>query len=190
MNSDQTSSESGDAVAVGVMLKEYEMMRQEITTSMQTRGSILTFAFTIIGAIFAAALTSDKGQDMFVGFVLILGVPSIALFTLLQWLGEYERMQRAGKFILNLESRINKMTVNGALSWETHLRDGRLHMSYPYNSTVLGIIILSVIGVTLGFLKLPYDPSVLFGFYINVVIIHVPIYLFLVERMNKVRNHK
>ena len=174
--------------SINGMLKEYEVLRQEIITSMQTRNSILTFMFTVVGAIFAAAATSDKDQSLSVALILIFGIPSISIFTLLLWIGEYERMQRAGRYLTILETRFNGMTMDNTLSWENHLKKRKMHMSYPYDSTLIGIILLSLIGVFLGILLLPVKTDSKIYFIMISMFFHIPTYFWSSTRIVKLKN--
>ena len=187
MKSHISSSDRRKASLDG-MLKEYEALRQEIMTSMQTRGTILTFLFTVVGAIFATVATTNNLHNIYTSLVLAFGVPAISIFALLIWIGEYERMQRAGKFLASLEVRYNNLTSSGALTWENHLREGRMHMTYPYNSTILGVMSLSNIGVVLGVSLLSIDVGVKMLFISLSVMLHMPIYFWASDRMKSLRN--
>lgn len=182
------SSDSGDKKALEVMLKEYEMLRQEIVTSMQTRSSILTFAFTTIGVIFAASITAGSTTKLLSNLVLIFGVPSIAAFSLFQWLGEYERMQRAGKFIIKIENKVNNITKIETMSWETHLASNRQHMSYPYNSTVFGMVIISLIGVGLGLFTTTLETQDKWCYFLFSTFLHGIVYFWTMNRIKVVRS--
>ena len=142
--------------SVDIMLKEYETLRQEILTAMQGRHSILSFGQATIGVLFAAsaALYAASGQSLFLSLVLSLVVPSIGNFTLFMWLGEYQRMQRAGRFLVDLERRINDRAQDELLTWETHLREQRRHMRYPYKSTVVLLTVINAVSLLVGLVML------------------------------------
>jgi len=63
--------------------------------------------------------------------------------TLLIWLGEYNRSQRAGRWIARLEVKINERVGFEAVGWEKRGSNGASqsgdqgHMSYPYRATIL-----------------------------------------------------
>jgi hypothetical protein len=136
--------------AIEIALKEYETIRQEILTSMTNRVSILSFGVAAIGAIFTASIAVFTSYSVLSGLMLILAVPAINSFILFMWLGEYQRMQRAGKFLVGLESRINELASSQLLTWETSLRAQRSHMKYPYNITALLLVVISIISICLG----------------------------------------
>jgi len=144
-----------------IILKEYDTIRQEILTSMNNRVSILSFGLAIIGAIFTAtiAVSTTSGSSLLSSLMLVFAVPAINSFILFMWLGEYQRMQRAGKFLVSLEDRINKMASTRLLTWETNLREQRLHMKYPYDTTVMLLTVISLISVCLGLVTLPLSST-------------------------------
>jgi hypothetical protein len=149
------------------MLKEYEAIRQEILVAMNNRISILSFGLATIGAIFTAsiAVSATGTYSVLASLMLILAVPGINSFVLFMWMGEYQRMMRAGRFLFELEAKINKMAEADVLMWETQLRSQRLHMKYPYNTTVMLLTVIGIISIVLGLitLHLPSSTRVLIG---------------------------
>ena len=174
-------------LVIETMLKEYEMLRQEIVASMQTRGSILTFSFTIIGAMFAASVAADSSQQILVSLILSFGVPSIAVFSLFQWLGEYQRMHRAGGFIKELEDRINVLLKTNAMSWENHLRKGKLHMAYPYNSTIFAMLSISFVGTILGIFSSSLASKNQWGWFLLSLIAHFAIFYIFSYKIEEIK---
>src|SRR5687767_7154944 len=110
--------------AVEIMLKEYETLRQESLTAANSRTLTLQFGLAIIGGIIAATTASDKvvAQPFITSIVLIFVVPSISMLILLIWLGEHQRIQRAGLHLTYLERRINQDASKKLLTWENNLR--------------------------------------------------------------------
>ncbi len=140
---------------VEIMLEEYKTLRQESLDAMKNRNTILTFGLAAIGALFTGNfLFYDSNVYVDYPFIssimLILMIPAISSFLLLMWLGEYERSQRAGKFLVKLECKINLESSRGLLTWETHLRKNQSHMKYPYYATAMLLIGISGISVVLG----------------------------------------
>jgi len=141
---------------VEIILKEYESLRQEILVAMSNRISILSFGLATIGAVFTAsiAVSASGNYSLLASLMLILAVPAINSFVLFMWMGEYQRMMRAGSFLYELESRINSIAGRNVLMWETHLRSQRLHMKYPYTTTVMLLTGIGFISVVLGVVTL------------------------------------
>lgn len=135
-----------------ILLKEYDTLRNEILTAMTNRNSILTYGLATIGILYTGVAALDKSSDNSIFSIIILMVvsPVLCVFISLNWLGEYERMQRAGSFIVDLEKRINLIKSKVILSWETNLRSQKKHMKYPYHSTTLFLTVLSILSYFIG----------------------------------------
>jgi hypothetical protein len=147
--------------AIEIMLKEYETLRQEVLAAMSNRNSILSFGLAIIGAIFTASIAADMVANVsdVSSLILILAVPAISIFVVLMWLGEHERTQRAGKFLVDLELRINNkarekelltLEEEKLLTWEADLRGKSGHLKYPYIFTVTLLIAIGFISLYIG----------------------------------------
>lgn len=121
---------------IEVMLKEYEMLRQEILGAMSNRAQIISFGLGTIGVLFAGILTSDlaKESPKLLIVVFSFAIPTASVLVLYIWLGEVERMMRAGRYLANLEGRINRALGAGedTLRWENWLRDTRVQIRYTY----------------------------------------------------------
>lgn len=173
-----------------ILLKEYETLRQEILAAMSGRNSILSFGLATIGAIFTASLATQTGStpSLLSSLILELAVPAISVFVLFIWLGEYQRMQRAGKFLVGLEKRINEIASKELLTWETVLRSKQSHMKYPYNTTVLLLTLISVLSQIIGFVTMGISSSAL---QVTLIILgmlaHLVIYLNVISTMAKMR---
>ena len=174
---------------IEIMLKEYETLRQESMNAMNNGNRILSFGLAAISAIFTSSIfayTTGK-YSLIPSLALILVIPAISIFILFMWLGEYERMQRAGKFLVKLESKINKEASKELLTWETHLRKSQSHMKYPYNATVLLLIGISGISLVLGLVAMGFSATLMWSVAIAGALFHLGLYLFLVSRISRVR---
>lgn len=145
-----------------ILLEEYRTLREESLTAMKNMIAVLSFGIAAVGAVFSFALA--KQASTFSSLILIFGLPSLAWCVLVIWLGEYRRMQRVGTFLRKLENTINVRAVedkisscptNMLLSWETHLRADRVHMSLPYNTIVSLFVATSAISLAIGILTMP-----------------------------------
>jgi len=175
--------------AIEIMLKEYETLREEVLAAMSNRNSILSFGLAIIGAIFTASIATHTktGYSILASYLLILAVPAVTNCVLFIWLGEYQRSQRAGKFLVGLEKRINAKAQEELLTWETLLRKQLRHMKYPYDITVMLLTVISVISLIIGLVTLRLYPVYMWVLAIGGVILHVVIYGYVVSRMSKLR---
>ncbi|HEV2863338.1 MAG TPA: hypothetical protein VGX48_20150 [Pyrinomonadaceae bacterium] len=172
---------------IEIALKEYEAIRQEILTSMNNRVSILSFGVAAIGAIFTASIAVFTSDRVLSGLMLTVAVPAIDSFILFMWLGEYQRMQRAGKFLVVLEGKINEMASATLLTWETTLRARRSHMNYPYNITALLLVVISIISIYLGLVTLPLSLLLKWTIGIAGLVLNLLLYVYAARSIAKLR---
>lgn len=174
---------------VEIMLEEYKTLRQESLNAMNNRNTILSFGLATIGAVFAGSIVAytDSAYPLISSLALILVIPAISSFILLMWLGEYERMQRAGKFLVELEGKINKEASKKLLTWETQLRYKKSHMKYPYYATVVLLIVISSVSLVLGVGVTDFSTAWMFLVANVGVLIHSGLCLFVVLRICHVR---
>jgi hypothetical protein len=175
--------------SVQVLLEEYKTLRQEILTAMANRNSILSFGQASIGAIFTASIVTYKtaNYSVFSSLSLIFLIPTVVSFILFMWIGEYQRMQRAGKFLAQLEERINDESKQILLSWETSLRTNRLHMKYPYDTTVLLLTLISTVSVLIGLYSLHLSNAKLTPIIIVTLVIHYLVFVASVRKIKRLR---
>lgn len=131
------------------LLKEYDTLRQESLDSINNRSQIVSFGLAAVGVFAAAVFASERAaaNAALVRLVFGIGVPAISLLILYIWLGEVERMMRAGEFMVALEQRINRELdpASPTLAWEGHLRSAGAQMKYPY----LAVLVL-FFGISVG----------------------------------------
>lgn len=176
--------------SVEILLKEYDTLRQEILTALGSRTSILSFGQASVAAIVTVSVASvaATGTSLISGFLLLLAAPAMVLFTLIIWLGEYQRMQRAGKFLCEIEQRVNEMTQQPLLTWESHLRTQRGHMGYPYNATVLTLTVFSLACSFAGFLTLGIARPLSILLFAAVLIVHIIVFRFANRRIAELQS--
>lgn len=118
------------------LLKEYETLRQESLDSMNNRSQVVSFGLGSVGLLAAGVFASDRALQAAGLLVLVFSaaVPIISILVLYVWLGEVERMIRAGRFMVDLEGRINTELdpTTPTLTWEGWLRSAGTQMHYPY----------------------------------------------------------
>ena len=179
--------EGGHMDSVDILLEEYKTLRQESLTAMNNRNRVLSFGLAAIGAIVTGGIyVYDSVDHLSIScLVFIIVIPAITSFILLMWLGEYERMQRAGKFLVELEGRINKEARETLLTWETKLREDQSHMKYPYHATVLLLIGISGISLVCGLVVAELSMVLKFLAAIAGAHVHVGLGLFVKFRISK-----
>lgn len=110
---------------VAVALEEYKSLRQETLAAVERQHSILRFGFAGVGALigFGTQILDDK---LLAALLFLLLTPTAIVFIVVLWLGEIERMERAGAYIAGLERIVSRCFPNsdvGPLRWETWLRE-------------------------------------------------------------------
>jgi hypothetical protein len=175
-------------ILIDIIIKEYETLRQEILAAMTNKISILSFGLATIGAVFAASVVISGGDSILPGLILSITVPLISNFVLFMWLGEHQRIQRAGKFLVGLEKRINDEASKNLLTWETSLREQQRHMKYPYNTTILLLLAISISSFIIGILILHLVLLASWLFLIVGVLIHIAIYFITTKRISEMQN--
>jgi len=107
-----------------VILEEYKSLRTESLTSMQNQQSILRFGITALGVLLGLAFTVEDLTDRFA--ILTLLIPALSLVFFLIYGIEFGRMVRVGRYIENIERRINMKikhfnNLKEPLGWEQWL---------------------------------------------------------------------
>ncbi|WP_326796283.1 hypothetical protein OG946_13100 [Streptomyces sp. NBC_01808] len=135
---------------MNALLAEYNSLRQESLQAITNRIQIMNFAFTSLAVVLAALLTSSVSRAVLIPVSLVF-VPAAAKASLLIWLGEYHRSQRAGRGVAQIERRINALLgADDHVGWESRLISSNTHMGYPYVATSLFILSTGVLGEVLG----------------------------------------
>jgi Zn-dependent protease with chaperone function len=143
---------------VALALKEYESVRREEIAAMQSHVSTLRYAIT--GSVVLFGIAAQQHADKYLGWAIALALlPLVILFSAVIWMGEYERMARAGRYIALAEERINGLLgegVKGPLRWESWLREGGSSQSrlvgghHRYLMIVCVLAALQIAAVAMG----------------------------------------
>ncbi|MEV3858304.1 hypothetical protein AB0J38_28810 [Streptomyces sp. NPDC050095] len=137
-------------VTVQALLTEYNSLRQESLQSISNRIQIMNFAFTSLAVVMAAILSTSVTPALVVPICLVF-IPVSAKASLLIWLGEYHRSQRAGRGVAAIEARINQhLGEPDLLTWESGLISSRTHMSYPYAATAAYMLSAGILAHVVG----------------------------------------
>ncbi|MET7488579.1 hypothetical protein [Streptomyces sp. NPDC005538] len=138
------------APALTALLAEYNSLRTESLQAISNRIQIMNFAFTSLAVVLAAMFSSDLPRGILIPACLVF-VPGAAKASLLIWLGEYHRSQRAGRGVAMVERQINRVLgEEELLGWESRLVASGTHMGYPYVATVVFILSTGVLAESLG----------------------------------------
>lgn len=115
--------ERSSAPKKATILKEYELVRSEITTSLQIQQQILGFGIATIGLLAGAAFVA-KDQPLR-SKLLVVFLPLVSYLAVTIWFSEVMRMFRAGGFLLVLEKKLDDHG-DGTLKWEYEVAMSRL----------------------------------------------------------------
>lgn len=115
--------ERSSAPKKATILKEYELVRSEITTSLQIQQQILGFGIATIGLLAGAAFVA-KDQPLR-SKLLVVFLPLVSYLAVTIWFSEVMRMFRGGGFLLMLEKKLDEHG-DGTLKWEYEVARSRL----------------------------------------------------------------
>jgi hypothetical protein len=111
-----------------IVLCEYNSLRTEAIESLKSQQSIINYGLTVIGVLIGFT-GSIWMQKTIVEIIYIVFIPFLCNFITLTWNGEVNRMSRAGRYIKQIEDKINRMVKTQlqidepALYWESYLRE-------------------------------------------------------------------
>jgi hypothetical protein len=109
------------------LLKQYELIRGEVTTSLDLQQQILGFGIATIGLLAGAAFVSKA--DAFRSHLLVVFLPLICYLAVTIWFSEVMRMLRAGGFLMTLEKKLD-VHGDGGLEWEYGVAKCRLRSAH------------------------------------------------------------
>ena len=117
------------------LAREYDTLRQESLGSMGHMLQVISLGLAAFGFLSGAASFAAKEAPIMAAVILGIGIPLLVVFTLFIWLGEMNRMVRAGTYIARIERVVNEKLEKRTIWWETWLRQEN-QMRYPYQRTV------------------------------------------------------
>lgn len=183
VNKEQNDSDfNKKQLTLTAMLAEYNTLRNESLNTIGHRLQIITITFAALSAVIAG-LFARQIWDILAGVVALLIIPQLSKAAIFIWLGEYSRSMRAGRWIADLEQRINKLIDSKeAIGWELELIKKGRHMGYPYLSVISLLLGSGYIGTALGVYFLSVSLGNQLGFIATVFItIGLIFYAFTIE---------
>lgn len=133
-----------------ILFEQYKRIGDySINIANSIKNNILTYGFSIIGAILAGniiLLNADKYTSIVVGIFLFV-LPIVTLTILFIWVGEVHRMMRAGVYLLKLEKRINELLKDEILTWESFIREKGNVIRYPDYFSIFILIGISFFSI-------------------------------------------
>jgi hypothetical protein len=122
----QLASHPRPELAVAALQVEYTSLRQESLASIGHRIQIVGFTVAAIAVSISALFRASNGIAASV-FCITLP-PLVSFAACLIWLGEYQRSQRAGRGLIEIERSINAVLGGGeVVLWETSLARNTSH---------------------------------------------------------------
>src|SRR4051794_13024596 len=97
-----------DHLWLQVTLEEYRTLRHESVESIRNQHQVLVYGFALIGLLSAASSQVWATNALIPSLIFLFAVPSLASCFTFVWLGEVERMMRAGYHVAGLEEAINR----------------------------------------------------------------------------------
>jgi Zn-dependent protease with chaperone function/uncharacterized membrane protein YciS (DUF1049 family) len=135
-------------------LEEYRSVREE---SLNAIGSHLaTLRYGVTASALLVGIAVRYRADAYLGWLIALGiVPLVVVFVAILWMGEYARMARAGRYIVELEQRVSEHVARTQreaepepappLAWENWLREGGPDLSRQSGSRHRYVVIFAVL---------------------------------------------
>jgi hypothetical protein len=117
-----------------VVMEEYKTLREESLTSIQMQQSILSLGAATVGIALSGAFATWEKSPL-PEYLFLFLVPTLIYLIVLVWLGEVGRMFRAGRFLSELEEKVNREFPKKdlALSWEMWLSRGEWKGKIPHH---------------------------------------------------------
>lgn len=108
---------------LGAVMEEYKTLRQESLSAIDRQERVLASGTAVSGVVLGLGARASPGSSVSVVLLLVLA-PGLGWLITIMWLGEVERMVRAGAYVSLIEQRVNKELGGGdaALGWESFLR--------------------------------------------------------------------
>lgn len=175
---------------IDVLLKEYDTLRAESLAAIANRSSILSYGLATVGILYtgvaALNLSNSTSNSILPSVILMIVSPTLCAFITMNWLGEFERMHRAGSYLVILEEKINKLIGENLLNWETSLKSTKKHMKYPYHSTTLFLTFISFLSYFIGLFiyKMHFIYYIFFSF-IGIILITI-FHIIITLKMKKI----
>lgn len=108
---------------IAVAMEEYKTLRQESQAAIDRQERVLASGTAVTALVLGVGANAARGSTVSIVLLLVLA-PLLACLVTIMWLGEVERMLRAGAYVSLIEQRVNSEFHGGkpALGWESFLR--------------------------------------------------------------------
>lgn len=141
------ANEQGKPAWLELALAEYNALREEILTTMQTQQGTLRFGTATLSILVIGAL-NVWDDELVASLAFLFAIPFLANLVITIWMGEVTRMMRAGDHLAEVEARFQGLypdMPSPIMRWEGGLRDPRSpttrHKSH-YEWNYLAIVLI------------------------------------------------
>lgn len=153
------AKEEGKPPWLDLAITEYEALRDEILTTMETQQGTLRFGTAALSILVVGAINvwDDK---LVTTLAFLFAVPFLSKLVITIWMGEVTRMMRAGDHLVDVENQFQKLypeMPEPIMRWETGLRDPRSsttrhkrHYEWNYLAIILMFWSIAVASMALG----------------------------------------
>jgi len=184
-----------------VAIEEYKTLRMEILEAIKLQYSIIQIGLTTIGLLIALLPALIDKEYLPQVFLLIL-IPATSYITLLLWIGEVERMMRAGIYIFNLEEEVRNLfkDMPSPLNWETWLKGSTgkakhidRHMTSNYKAVIALYLGAAMASFSIGgtnYFKFKMPPKIQLIVYLAECAIFFAMFLYFYKRGTNIRDYK
>ena len=182
-----------------VAIEEYKALRMEILNSIKLQYLTVQIGLTAIGVLLVLLSTFLNKKYLPQIFLLIL-TPAASYITLFLWMGEVERMVRAGIYIHSREKYMSTLFkgMPSPLNWETWLREPvsngvDRHIAANYKSVIalyLGAAVTSILIGNTNYFKAKIPLKWLFTIDFIEAIVFVGMLIYYYRKATRIRDFK
>jgi len=138
---------------LSVTLEEYRSLRQEALHALSQQQTILQFGLSVLGVLVGLGVQQAGKESAVTILVGIAIVPLVAIFVVVIWFGELERLGRVGFHLATIEHSVNKELGRTALWWESALQRANgpyRRLRWRYHAVVAVLLLVAAIGAVVG----------------------------------------
>lgn len=138
-----------------IVIEQYKSVRTEALASINSQTTVASIGLTFVGALIGAGI-NFLDKPMVSETIFLFLIPVFCEFILVSWFGEVYRMVRAGVFLAEVESKVNRYFASKekphsekALCWEEWLVNNKklTQININYQTYILLFTLCSSISI-------------------------------------------
>lgn len=159
VDEDVTAANKGKPAWLELALAEYNALREEILTTMQTQQGTLRFGTATLSILVIGAL-NVWDEELVASLAFLFAIPFLVNLVITIWMGEVTRMMRAGDHLAEVEARFQAVypdMPSPIMRWEGGLRDPRSpttrhkrHYEWNYLAIILIFWTMALASMAIG----------------------------------------